>query len=132
MRFSNKRLVVVYNPYGRSYYICCARLCCLREKPLTFTNSPMYDVHVLNTTKFQVFSCSAKFVYPFSIPHARKEGAHLLPPRNLSFFQRMYFKPIRRQSRMQSVRQVYETAQIPLFCPTECRRGADTLSRTRR
>src|SRR2546430_16806285 len=30
----------------------------------------MYDVHVLDTTKFQVFSCSATFVYPFSILHA--------------------------------------------------------------
>src|SRR5215469_10380644 len=29
----------------------------------------MYDVQVLNTTKFQVFSCRAKFVYPFSTLH---------------------------------------------------------------
>jgi len=46
-----------------------AKLCFLREKPLTFTNLPVYDVCVLNTTKSQVFSCSAEFVHPFSTLH---------------------------------------------------------------
>jgi hypothetical protein len=29
------------------------------SKPLTFTSCPSYDVHVLDTTKFQISSCSA-------------------------------------------------------------------------
>jgi len=45
-----------------------ARLRFLREKLLTIKISPMYDVHVLNTTKFQVFSCSAKICLPLFNP----------------------------------------------------------------